>query len=212
MAGRKDIGEMSKSVERAQSWTRDKVLWLQILDRNMIKMALRKMKGLVGQKERAIQHRMRVSKRAREAYNFLALSGKTEMMRELYLELYQMRKIGKGKKMNHMMRVSKRNEKWMPKNHMTRTSRRENELRPSEGSLPGETHLILRDQSSRDNPMRAGTRRETTLDQRRRPGTGWSHALIRLSKRMLSNSSHKELLSKRILSNSSHQELPSRIE
>ena len=196
MAGRKDIGEMPKSVEKAQSWRRDKVLWLQILDQHVLKMMLRKMKGLVGQKERVIQHRMRVSKRVREADNFAALSGKTEMMRELYLEakrdqedlMEQMRKIGKGKMMNHMMRVSKRDEELMPIDHMTRMSKREKERRPREGSLPGRARLILRDQSSRGDLMRAGKRKETTLDQRqRRPGTGWSYAVIRLSKRMLSN-------------------------
>ena len=163
----------------------------------MIKMALRKMKGLVGQKERAIQHRMRVSKRVKEVETFLAPLGKTEMMRELYLELYQMRKIGKGKKMNHMMRVSKRDEELMSIDHMTKMSRREKERRLREGSLPGKTRLILRNQSSRHDLMRAGKRKETTLDQRqRRPGTGWSYAVIRLSKRMLSNSSHKELPSR----------------
>ena len=165
----------------------------------MIKMALRKMKGLVGQKERAIQHRMRVSKRVKEVETFLAPLGKTEMMRELYLEAKreQMRKIGRGKKMKQMMRVSKRDEELMSIDHMTKMSRREKERRLREGSLPGKTRLILRNQSSRHDLMRAGKRKETTLDQRRRkPGTGWSYAVIRLSKRMLSNSSHKELPSR----------------
>ena len=158
LTGRRAVGEewpqMARE-ERVQGWndplTKDVlVLWLQMLDHHVMRVTLRKgrdMKDLLGHKERKVmQHRMRVSKRMNEIGNFMTLSGKgkKEMMRELYAEakrdqadlMERMREVARGKKMDHMMRVSKREDEWRPKeDQMMRVSMRDQEWTPKEDHM-----------------------------------------------------------------------------
>ena len=188
-----------------------------MLDPYGVRVALRngkEMKDFLTHKERKsakkmMQHRMRVSKRRQEMKNFFSDKIKKDRMREAkrdkelmgYMRAVPMKELGRVKLMDHMMRVSKR--KWR--------------MRSREVGVGADWFPLMSRDQSRHHLTMAGKRKEKKekMDQRPRiardAGAGWSHVMIRMSKRRIQDYDNRNQDWMRSSKRENHKQLASRI-
>ena len=158
--------------------------------------------------KKMMQHRMRVSKRMQEMKNFLTISDKIkkDRMREAkrdkelmgYMRAVPMKELGRVKLMDHMMRVSKR--KWR--------------MRSREVGVGADWFPLMSRDQSRHHLTMAGKSNDK-MDQRPRiardAGAGWSHVMIRMSKRRIQDFDKRGQDWMRPSKRENHKQLASRI-